>query len=367
MPGSSSRATPGPARGRPSRWTSRTTVPRSAASSRWTAAQSRTRATRWRSTSRRTPARPTSSTRSRRRSGGTSTVDLVADGQKIESVTVAYLVHDVTQLVVGVLAEEPGPIISQIKLPASTTGVMPAVVPLTVADLPSRVEGWSTIDRLIWQDIDSNGLAPEQLEALRRWIAAGGRLIILGGSAGIGTLSAFPDDILPYRPTATVEADPAVLTSVLGPAPDGAADVVAMAGALTNGRALATSGDRVIAAELGYGAGRVTILGFDTTTSWISESARRRGAVARRPARPNQRRHPARGRQPAAPGRLPAARACAAADRGPARDHRRLHPDHRPDQLPDPEADGPPRAGLGHDARARARLRHARRSGTAPS
>ncbi len=205
--------------------------------------------------------------------GRNVTVDLVADGQKIESVTVAYLVHEVTQLVVGVLAEDPGPIISQIKLPASTTGVMPAVVPLTVADLPSRVEAWSTIDRLVWQDIDSNSLAPEQLEALRRWIAAGGRLVILGGSAGIGTLSAFPDDILPYRPTATVDADPVVLSSVLGPAPAGAADVLAMAGALAHGRALATSGDRVVAAELGYGAGRVTIYGFDTTTSWISESA----------------------------------------------------------------------------------------------
>ncbi len=204
--------------------------------------------------------------------GRNVTVDLVADGQKIESVTVAYLVHDATQLVVGVVAELQAPLISQIKLPASPTGVDPAIIPLTVADLPSRVEGWSVIDRLIWQDIDSNSLSPEQLDALRRWIAAGGRLVIVGGSAGIGTLSAFPDDILPYRPTATLDADPAVLSSLLGPAPTGAADVAAMAGALARGRALATSGDRAIAAELGYGAGRVTILGFDPTTSWLNES-----------------------------------------------------------------------------------------------
>ena len=45
-----------------------------------------------------------------------------------------------------------------------------------------------------------------------------------------------------------------------------------MAGALVGGRALATSGDRAIAAELAYGAGRVTILGFDPTTSWLNES-----------------------------------------------------------------------------------------------
>jgi hypothetical protein len=204
--------------------------------------------------------------------GRNVTVDLVADGQKIESVTVAYLVHDATQLVVGVLAEQPGPIVSQIKLPANVNGVDPAIVPLTVADLPSRVEGWSVIDRLVWQDVDSNTLSPEQLEALRRWIAAGGRLVIIGGSAGIGTLSAFPDAILPYRPTATVDAAPASLGSILGTAPDGATDVVAMAGALAHGRALATSGDRAIAGELAYGAGRVTIYGFDTTTAWLNGS-----------------------------------------------------------------------------------------------
>ena len=146
--------------------------------------------------------------------GRNVTVDLVADGKKVESVSVAYLVHDATQLVVGVLAEQPGPLVEQIKLPNSTTGVAPAIVPLALADLPARVEGWATLDRIVWQDIDSNQLTPDQLAALRRWIAAGGRLVIVGGSAGIGTLSAFPDDILPYRPTATVDAAPSTLSAV---------------------------------------------------------------------------------------------------------------------------------------------------------
>ncbi|HEX3266319.1 MAG TPA: hypothetical protein VHR16_11685, partial [Candidatus Limnocylindrales bacterium] len=102
--------------------------------------------------------------------GRNVTVDLVADGQKVESVSVAYLVHDANQLVVGVLAEEPGPLVEQIKLPNSTTGVAPAIVPLTLTDLPSRVEGWSVLDRIVWQDVDSNSLTDDQLDALRRWI-----------------------------------------------------------------------------------------------------------------------------------------------------------------------------------------------------
>ena len=91
-------------------------------------------------------------------------------------------------------------------------------MPLTIGDLPERAEGWGVLDRLVWQDVDSNQLKLEQLDALRRWLAAGGRLVIVGGSAGIGTLSAFPDQILPYRPTATLDIDPSSLVSLLGPA-----------------------------------------------------------------------------------------------------------------------------------------------------
>ena len=205
--------------------------------------------------------------------GRTVKVDLVSGEQVVESVSVAYLVHDATQLVVGVLAERPQALVSQIKLPANALGTAAAVIPLTVADLPERAEGWGVLDRLVWQDVDSNQLSSLQLDALRRWLAAGGRLIIVGGSAGIGTLSAFPDDLLPYRPTATLDLDPASLTSLLGPLPTGASELPAMAGALTHGRALATSGDRAVAADLTYGSGHVTLLGFDPTTPWLAGSA----------------------------------------------------------------------------------------------
>jgi hypothetical protein len=204
--------------------------------------------------------------------GRTVKVDLVSGDQVVDSVSVAYLVHDSTQLVVGVLAERPQALVSQIKLPANPLGAAAAVIPLTIADLPERAEGWGVLDRLVWQDVDSNQLSSLQLDALRRWLAAGGRLTIVGGSGGIGTLSAFPDDLLPYRPTATLDLDPASLVSLLGPLPIGAAELPAMAGALARGRALATSGDRAVAAELTYGSGRVTLLGFDPTTRWLAES-----------------------------------------------------------------------------------------------
>lgn len=199
-------------------------------------------------------------------------VDLVAAGSLVDSVSVAYLVHEATQLVVGVVAERPASLVSQLRLPANAYGTAPAIVTLGLADLPQRAEGWSSIDRLLWQDVDSNQLSSAQLTALRQWIAGGGRLVIAGGTAGLGTLSAFPDDLLPYRPTATLELDPSRLVGLLGPLPDGAAELPAMAGAIGAGRPLATSGDRVVAADLQYGNGRVTILGFDPATAWLAES-----------------------------------------------------------------------------------------------
>jgi hypothetical protein len=203
----------------------------------------------------------------------TAKVQLVVNDQVVDSVDVAYLVHDLGQLVVGVIAERPQALVSQIDLPDNQMlGMAPALIPLSIPDLPTRAEGWGTLDRLVWQDTDSNLLSPEQIEALRRWIAGGGRLVIVGGSAGISTLSAFPDDLLPYQPSATVDVDPAVLTPLLGPMPADAAALPAIGGTLASGRPLATSGDRVVAAELGYGSGAVTMYGFDPTTPWLAES-----------------------------------------------------------------------------------------------
>jgi len=185
---------------------------------------------------------------------------------------VAVTIHDPTQLIVGVVAEDPRPIIGGVSLPAVQGQGGAVVVPLSVADLPTRIEAWSALDRLVWQDVDAASLSAEQLAALRGWIALGGRLVIVGGTAGIGSLGGFPDDLLPYRPTATVDVAPTTLTSMLGSAPKGATDVPAMAGELVRGHALAAIGDRVVAAQTPYGSGSVTVIGVDPTVGWIAAS-----------------------------------------------------------------------------------------------
>ncbi len=204
--------------------------------------------------------------------GRTVKVELVSGSESLVVADVPYTAHDGAQLVIGVLAEKPQGIVGQLHLDPSPNGSAAAIVTLGVADLPDRLEAWGTLDRLIWQDVDSSTLNIAQLTALRGWIAGGGRLVIAGGTAGLGTLSGFPDDLLPYRPTATVDVAPAAMTGLIGRLPANATDLPALAGTLRTGRPLATSGDRVVAAEMDYGSGGVVLLGFDPTTNWLAET-----------------------------------------------------------------------------------------------
>ncbi len=198
-------------------------------------------------------------------------VDLISGGASVATAKAAVALDDPNQLVVGILAENPAKIVSQVALlPNSATGTTAVLVPLTSADLPDRVQGWAGLDRLVWQDTDAASLNTDQLAALGRWVAAGGRLVIVGGTSGPDSLNAIPEDLLPYRPTGVLDVDPTLLRPVLGTLPGGAAPVAALVGSPGKGRPLVTSGDRVAAADMPYGSGFVTLLGFNPLSGWIA-------------------------------------------------------------------------------------------------
>ena len=114
--------------------------------------------------------------------GGNMTVELVSGTQVVAKSQVAVALHDQTQLVVGLVAENPASLVGQLDLLPNQNGLAPVIVPLAVGDLPERVQAWAPLDRLIWQDVDAASLTPAQLAALRTWIAGGGRLVIVGGT-----------------------------------------------------------------------------------------------------------------------------------------------------------------------------------------
>jgi hypothetical protein len=197
-------------------------------------------------------------------------MDLVDGSTVIATTKATYALHDPLQLVIGIVAERPGDIIGSLNLLPNMNNVAPLTIALDPADLPERVEAWGTLDRLIWQDTDSSRLTPLQLDALRGWVAGGGRLVIVGGTSGPSSLGSFPDALLPYRPTTTTDVTAATLGGLLGEVPSNATDVPALSGSLSGGRALASIGGRAVAAERAYGSGSVTIIGFDPTVAWLA-------------------------------------------------------------------------------------------------
>ena len=194
---------------------------------------------------------------------------LVSGNEKVASTKAKFSIHDTSQLVVAVVAERPEDIIGDLRLPPNQNQVAPLLMGITPEDLPERVEGWNMLDRLVWHDVAADRLTTAQLASLRGWVASGGRLIIAAGTGGPNTLAAFPDALLPYRPTTTTEIPATALAGLLGEIPDSAASLSALSGELIEGRALATAGDRVVAAERSYGTGLVTLLGFDP--GWITD------------------------------------------------------------------------------------------------
>ncbi|MDP9482505.1 MAG: hypothetical protein M3P84_04695 [Chloroflexota bacterium] len=194
------------------------------------------------------------------------------DGRTILSKKVPFVLHDATQLLVGIVADRPDRIVEGFRIGGDKGALPPATAILAPEDLPERVEAWGALDRLIWQDVDTARLSPAQVAAMRGWLAGGGRLVVVGGTAGPSSLTGLPDEILPYRPTATIDAPAETLRSLLGAIPVDAVAVPALAGSAGEGRTLASVGDRVIAAERRYGNGAVALVGIDPTSSWIAAS-----------------------------------------------------------------------------------------------
>ena len=202
-------------------------------------------------------------------------------------------------------------------------------------------------------------LEPEQLAALRGWVAGGGRLVIVGGTAGT-----VEPDRLPGRPAALPpDGDHRCRAGVArAPARRGPGRrrrtcrpcAASSAGAAPWRRV----GDRVVAAERPYGSG----LGHDRRVRPDGDVDR---ATRSRPTacgggscRPARRAGPVIGDDSQivqAASQLPSLALPPIG--GPARPAGRLHPAHRADQLLRPQAPRPARVGVGDDAGPDRRLR----------
>lgn len=198
-----------------------------------------------------------------------------ADGSAVHArQTVALDRSGAAELGVFVVADRPETLVGALREALSArSGADPDVVAVRPEDLPARVEAWSAVDVLVWQDIESARLDAGQLEALDTWVLLGGDLVVLAGTTGSSTFSAFPDGLLPYRPATVTDVSATELEPMLGSLPTNLTSMPALVGRLEHGVALAGTDDAVIAAQGTYGQGSVGMIGLNPATPGLAGSS----------------------------------------------------------------------------------------------
>jgi hypothetical protein len=86
------------------------------------------------------------------------------------------------------------------------SGYSAAQANLTIDNLPDRALALTSVDMILFSDIDTGSLSTTQRQALKDWVAQGGHLIVTGGSNWQGTAAGL-GDLLPFAPTGSVTLD----------------------------------------------------------------------------------------------------------------------------------------------------------------
>lgn len=206
-------------------------------------------------------------------SGGRLTASLVEGGVSLIDQRVVLTAIDPYTTTIVIVAERPDAVGPGVRgILAGPGQDMARVLTVAPEDLPPRPEAWAVIDRLVWQDVDPARLTQGQLAAMAGWVGAGGRLVVVGGQAGLAGVAGLPSDLLPFLPTSTIDVPAADLEPLVGALPAGTAPTPALAGDLAHGSVMAWSDGRPIAAQAAVGQGQVVLIGVDPTLPAIAGS-----------------------------------------------------------------------------------------------
>jgi hypothetical protein len=179
---------------------------------------------------------------------------------------------------IGVIANQSGALslIPGINLPG---GRLPVLVDVSLEDLPDRMEGLYSLDSIIYNDIDTSSLKPDQVRALIDWVNHGGRLVLGGGSGAFQTIAGFPSDILPFLPTDLFElnhvdglATFADTSPIRVPGP-----FIIATGETQQGQTLVEQDGYPLIQEIKLGDGTITSISLDVNSSpfdaWVGTTA----------------------------------------------------------------------------------------------
>ena len=127
-------------------------------------------------------------------------VSLVVEDKTLAKVDLRLTCLTGDDLLVGLLAGDPSAynVLNEVK----TSNGSVHLAQLQPANLPDQPQGWEGLDALIIAGEDVGRLTSKQHQALRSWVASGGKLLVTGGLNWQNTSSGL-EDILPVSPDAT--------------------------------------------------------------------------------------------------------------------------------------------------------------------
>jgi hypothetical protein len=131
-------------------------------------------------------------------------VSLIADEKTLISQDVTIQHTDPSQVLCGVLSNDPTAFTSLSGMTVSDGKRQPHLVQLDLPDLPTNPQLLSTLDCLIVSDFTTRGLTALQQSALSSWVNDGGVLTIGTGEQGAATIAGLPADLLPASIDGTV-------------------------------------------------------------------------------------------------------------------------------------------------------------------
>jgi hypothetical protein len=130
-------------------------------------------------------------------------VQLVSEtGKTIRNISINISCLSSSTHIYGVIADQPS--VYNLLRNAAKPSNENRVAFLDLSDLPDRSLGLSSLEALVFAGVDTNALSSLQFQALENWVAAGGRMIVVGGPAWQGTASGLMD-LLPITPEGSTQ------------------------------------------------------------------------------------------------------------------------------------------------------------------
>lgn len=198
------------------------------------------------------------------------TVEVFQGSQRVADTSVSLNSVTVNDLVYGVVAADPASFGALNSIdPLSGSGY---VAQIALADLPETSAAYSSLDVLVFSDVDTGVLTNGQRSAIEAWVSAGGRLWVTGGPGWQKTAAGL-SNLLPFAPSGTTTIDDTTVLATFANHSDspGAGLLVATGTPSSDAIVRLSSGAMPLLIERIAGVGKVEYMAFDPAVAPLPE------------------------------------------------------------------------------------------------